>query len=103
MEIYFATKRIQTFVDRAPVKARAHLAHVLDLLTKLGNELRLPFSRSLGGQLFELRTLGNPQLRLLYAFYKGQAVILHGFVKKTQQTPKKELEYARKILRSLTS
>ncbi|MCD8213465.1 MAG: type II toxin-antitoxin system RelE/ParE family toxin [Campylobacter sp.] len=50
----------------------------------------------MGKGLFELRVKGNDGIvRLFYVFQKDKKIyILHGFVKKTQKTPKKELEIA---------
>ncbi len=46
--------------------------------------------------LFELRVKGkNITIRLFYCYRKNQIIIiLHGFVKKSQKTPAKELEIA---------
>jgi phage-related protein len=33
-------------------------------------------------------------LRVLFFVYKGQMILLHGFIKKTQQTPNADLELA---------
>ncbi|MCM0589364.1 MAG: type II toxin-antitoxin system RelE/ParE family toxin [Gloeotrichia echinulata DEX184] len=50
----------------------------------------------MGGGLFEVRT-SLPQgriARVLFCIYEGRMVLLHGFIKKTQKTPKKELNLA---------
>ena len=59
----------------------------------------MPFSRHLSDGIFELRTVqGNNITRILYFFIVGQQVILtHGFVKKTQKTPVREIEKAKKM------
>ena len=52
----------------------------------------MPVTRHLDGDIWELRPLNN---RIFYAYYKdGKFILLHHFVKKTQKTPKKELEQA---------
>ena len=47
--------------------------------------------------IFEIRTkLGSDITRVLYFFFAGEkAVLTNGFVKKTQKTPRKELDKAR--------
>jgi phage-related protein len=68
-----------------------------------GPNLRLPHSRSLGGGLFELRPRGKSGIgRAFYSFLIGQrAVVLHAFIKKSQQTPERELKLARKRMKEV--
>ena len=57
----------------------------------------------MGGGLFELRPRGKEVIaRAFYCFVVDQRiVILHAFVKKTQTTPKKELDIARKRMKEV--
>lgn len=54
----------------------------------------MPFSRHLDDGIFELRTVqGSDITRVLYFFVAGGEIVLtHGFVKKTQKTPAREIE-----------
>ncbi len=63
-----------------------------------GNKLRMPYSRELSDGIFELRTqVGNDISRILYFFIVGKNIILtNGFRKKTEKTPKEEMELAKK-------
>ncbi len=55
-----------------------------------------PVSKHLDGEIWELRPLDN---RILYAYYKdNKFVLLHQFTKKTQKTPKREIEQAKRNL-----
>lgn len=76
----------------------AKIAYDLSRLGKYGNALRMPISEHLKDGIFQLRTqLGNNISRVLYFFYNGQEIILtNGFIKKTQTTPPKEIEKAKK-------
>lgn len=58
----------------------------------------MPLCRSLGHGLWEVRTSlsGNRIARVLICFHDGLLYALHGFIKKTQATPKTELLLARK-------
>jgi len=78
-------------------KMRAKVLKDMDLLEEFGTALRKPYSAPLGDGIFELRTkLGSNVVRTLYFFFVGsRAVITHGFVKKTQKTPKGEIERAK--------
>ena len=52
-----------------------------------------------GTPLWEIRILGQDNIRVLYATMDEDAIIvLHGFLKKTQKTPLKEIEIAMKRL-----
>ena len=55
-----------------------------------------PLVRHLEGKLWELREESNTNIyRLLYFFFSGrQIVLLHGFQKKTQKTPSREIDIA---------
>ncbi|MDO8452923.1 MAG: type II toxin-antitoxin system RelE/ParE family toxin [bacterium] len=74
-------------------------------LEKLRNRVyhKEPLSKHLESGLWELRIrAGTDILRMIYTFEKGQVIILlHGFIKKDQKTPARELEIARKRLKEL--
>ena len=57
----------------------------------------------MGEGLFELRPRGKAGIgRAFYCFLVGRRVVVaHAFVKKTQQTPDKELKLARKRMREI--
>ena len=62
------------------------------------HNLGLPHSRAFGDGLFELRPRGRAGIgRAFYCFLIGRRVmVLHAFVKKTQETPDREIKLARK-------
>lgn len=70
----------------------------IEMLKNFGSILRMPHSEYLQDGIFQLRTqLGNDISRVLYFFYDGKNIVLtNGFIKKTQVTPKNELEKAKK-------
>ena len=85
----------------APVYAKA--LRTLDLLEQNGPDLGMPFSKPLGDGLFELRVRSGQEIRIFYVFHTHREIfLLHAFQKKTQQTPKNELEIARKRRGQLT-
>jgi phage-related protein len=81
----------------------ADYARLVELLAEYGPNLRLPHSRALGEGLFELRPRGRSGIgRGFYCFTLGQRVIVvHAFIKKTQQTPERDLTLARKRVKEL--
>jgi phage-related protein len=58
--------------------------------------LGLPLVRSLGHGLWEVRsTLTQGRIaRIIFCVAGGSMVLLHGFIKKTQTTPRQEIELA---------
>jgi phage-related protein len=78
--------------------------------TRIGEDIRtvefgwpigMPVCRPLGQGLYEVRTaLNNRIARVLFGIVDGEMVLLHGFIKKSQATPKDELELARKRLKA---
>ena len=73
------------------------------LVEEHGADLRLPHSRAMGDGLFELRCKGAEGIgRAFYCTVVGhEIVILHSFIKKTQETPDRELITARKRLKEV--
>lgn len=93
------SKPAEEFIDSLDVKMRAKVFGRLELLEEMGSQLGMPFSRHLDDGIFELRTVqGSNITRVLYFFVVGERVILtHGFVKKTQKTPLREIARAKRI------
>jgi len=63
----------------------------------------MPVCRPLGNGLWEVRSTlpSNRIARVLFCFHHGVAVVLHGFIKKTRQTPLAELEIARSRMKEV--
>ncbi len=80
-------------------KMQAKMLKILDLLQVNGPYMRLPYSEHLDDGIFEIRAKQSTnKSRVLYFFAIGQKIVLtNGFVKKTQKTPNKEIELAKKI------
>src|SRR5215471_1191259 len=71
----------------------------LDLMrVQFGWPVGMPLVRPLGEGMFEVRTnLPNKSIaRVLFCFHDGELFALHGFIKKTRQTPPEDLKLARK-------
>ena len=66
------------------------------LLEEEGNALDIINSKYVTNEIFELKIKqSSNNVRILYFFRRGQLIILtHGFIKKTQKIPRKELEIA---------
>lgn len=84
-----------------PADRRARFLRVAELLETFGpQQVGLPHVRPLAGKLWEMRMQGRDGIsRAVYAALAGRRLlVLHVFVKKTQATPRKAIETARKRL-----
>lgn len=74
------------------------MLHAVAILQEFGVETRLPYSEHLEDGIFELKAKQESDIsRVLYFFFVGKKIILtNGFVKKTQKTPSREVERAKK-------
>ena len=78
-------------------KMRAKMADTISILQDNGYELREPYSKHLSEGIFELRAkVGSDITRVLYFFVERHIILTNGFIKKTQKTPPKEIERAKK-------
>ena len=90
-------KPAKEFMLSQDAKMRAKLFGLVDILEQYGNQLREPYSKSLGDGIFEIRAkVGTDITRVLYFFYyEGRIILTNGFVKKTQETPSSEIKKAK--------
>ena len=102
-QIEYFHLRVLAEIESWPVDVVADYARLTELLAEHGPNLRLPHSRAFGGGLFELRPRGRSGIgRAFYCFMLGKRiVVVHAFIKKTQETPDKELKLARKRVKEL--
>jgi phage-related protein len=70
---------------------------------EFGWPIGMPTCRPMGDGLFEVRSsLPSGKIaRVLFCIYESQMVLLHGFIKKSQKTPKSELDLALSRKRTL--
>ena len=91
----------QTVVEEAealPVDMQARLQRIIELVQLFGLErVHEPHVKHLDGSFWEIRVSGKSGIaRALYVTVIGKrAVILRVFMKKTQKTPRREIELAR--------
>ena len=89
---------VKDFINSLEMKMRAKVRWTILLFQEKGNELRSPYSEYLKDGIYELRAKqGSNITRVLYFFVIGNTAILtNGFTKKTQKTPVREIELAKK-------
>ena len=70
---------------------------------EFGWPIGMPYCRSLGNGLWEVRSdLTDGKIgRVIFCVAEGRMVLLHGFVKKTQTTPAKDLQLALKLMKEV--
>jgi phage-related protein len=99
-KITFYKNYFQDFFSKQNKKVKAKIVWTFDLIENLQRvpETYLKHLENTNG-LYEIRVqLGSDIYRIFCFFDKGQLIILaNGFQKKTQKTPKKEIEMALKI------
>ncbi|MBQ5563736.1 MAG: type II toxin-antitoxin system RelE/ParE family toxin [Clostridia bacterium] len=93
------------FILSVDKKMRAKILKTIAMLQNNGTELRMPYSEYLEDGIFEIRAkVGTDISRVLYFFVVGHKIILtNGFIKKTQKTPKGEIEKAKQYRKDYLS
>jgi phage-related protein len=101
--ILYYSEKVRAEVFTFPEGIRADYVRLTSLMMENGADLRMPHSRAMGNGLFELRPKGSEGIgRVFYCTQVGQTIVmLHTFIKKTQQTPDKELQIAVRRLKEI--
>lgn len=96
--IEYFSEAVRLGIDRLPMTVRARFAGYTKRMKQSGPNLGMPHTRAMGDDLFELRLKGAEGIaRVFYcAVCEHRIVMLHSFVKKSQATPARELETARR-------
>jgi phage-related protein len=72
-------------------------------IAEFGWPVGMPVCRSLGSGLYEIRSdLAKGRIaRVVFCVAKKQMVLLHAFIKKTQKTPKSEIDLATRRMKEI--
>ena len=88
---------LQDLSNKTDKDSRIKLNKIRDYVKALnvyGKQLGEPYIKHLDGDIWELRPLRD---RILFvAWHEGGFVLLHQFMKKTQKTPAREIEQAKR-------
>ena len=91
---------LKKLADKKDKDSRVNLTKIRDYvkaLSKYGTVLGEPYIKHLDGDIWELRPLRN---RILFFGYDGNSfVLLSHFIKKTQKTPNREIEKAKRLMK----
>jgi phage-related protein len=90
---------VEREVAELPRDMQAKLRRIADMIEQLGlSAMREPYIKHLQGKLWEMRMTGRDGIaRAIYVTASGKrVVIVRAFAKKTQKTPRSEIEMALK-------
>lgn len=94
---------VQQAVLAWPAGINASFTRIALRMVEHGANLGLPYTKAMGGGLFEIRAKGQEGIgRAFFCTMVGQRiVILHSFIKKTDKTPKRELDIAKQRMKEI--
>ena len=103
MESQVFSRRLEAEILALPAGFVARLLKYAERMEAYGPDLGMPHTRAMGQGLFELRLKAAEGIaRVFYCtVIDRQIVMLHQFVKKTEKTPARELELARRRMKEL--
>jgi phage-related protein len=101
--IEYYNETVEQSVLHLPPGLLARYLRLTDLMREFGPNLGMPHTRAMGEGLFELRVKGQEGIaRVFYCtLIQRRIIMLHAFIKKSQQTPKRELDIAKRRLREV--
>lgn len=93
-------KPVKEFIFSLNFKQKSKVLRDISQLEEFGIGSHIPDTKKLvGTPLWELRILGKDNIRILYVLQIGKTILLlHGFIKKKQKTPTKDINLALKRL-----
>jgi phage-related protein len=96
--VEFVNERVEAEILDWPRGIRSSFTRVTERMVTEGPDLGMPYTRAFGAGLFEIRARGREGIgRAFFCTLTGRRVIvLHGFIKKTEETPSHEIQVARK-------
>ena len=94
---------VREWLQSLEIADRRIIGHIAT--AEFGWPVDMPVCRSLGRGLYEIRSdLTSRRIaRVIFCVADGRMVLLHGFIKKTQKTPKADLELALKRKKEIAS
>lgn len=103
--ITFYSDRVAREIRQLPKNLQAAFFRLVDTMKITGPNLGMPHTKAMGNGLFEMRLKAPEGIgRVFYCTIVDQhIVVLHSFIKKTQKTPKRELDKARQRMKEVKS
>ena len=99
-------ERLEEWMLFIPADVKARILRIVDMLTAQGPQhVKEPYVQHIEGhrKLFEIRAKGKDGIaRVFYCTISGQQIILlHGFIKKSNKTPRREIDIAVKRMKEV--
>lgn len=103
--ITFYNSKVEAETLSFPPGILANFLHIAEMIEEFWPALGEPYTKPLSKGLFEIRSKGKEGIaRSFFCAVKNkEVIILHSFIKKSQNTPKKEMKKARKRLKEVKS
>lgn len=103
-KVTFYSPRLEEEILQLPAGLLARFLRYAERMEVYGPDLGMPHTRVMGHGLFELRLKAAGGIaRVFYCTIVGrQIVMLHQFTKKSEKTPRKELEVARRRMEEVS-
>jgi len=101
--IEYYNQELERTILALPDGLLARYLHLADLMLEFGSNLGSPHTKVISTGLFEIRMKSKEGIaRVFYCTKVGKRIImLHVFIKKTQKTPKKELQLATRRMKEV--
>ena len=103
--VLFLDQGVEAALSGLPADIRASFQRIVQLIQAHGLErVREPYVKHLEGPVWEMRMKGRDGIaRATYVTAKGhRVVVVHVFAKKTQKTPRREIETALRRAKEVT-
>ena len=99
--VTFHNDSVESDVFALPAGFVARFIRYAERMEIYGPDLGMPHTRAMGDGLFELRLkAGEGIARVFYcSIVNRKIIVLHSFVKKTDKTPPRELDVARRRMK----
>lgn len=99
--VTFYSSELQSEILQLPAGFVARFLRYAERMEIYGPNLGMPHTRAMGEGLFELRLKAAEGIaRVFYCTLIGQNIVmLHQFIKKSEKTPRRELEIARRRMK----
>lgn len=94
---------VSEFLDTLSSDQQSKILRILHNIEEYGLSSVIPHIKKLSGtSLWEIRILGHDNIRVIYVVPdRLKVLVLHGFIKKKQKTPPKEIKIALNRLKSV--
>lgn len=94
---------IKEWLINLDTKTKVKVFKNIEMLKEFNITLKAPYVKPLEDKLYELRTKDSKGIyRIIYFAYKSKTFyLLNGFIKKSQKTPRDEIELAKSRMKEI--